>query len=181
VVTSFEEPPNEIDVLSEAVDPLPRLPVRQSGHRVRRIDGEPGSQTELDPAVGDVVEREGLAGQHRRVAQRDLGDDGRKPVRVGGLRYSGKRRPCLEPWYDRIRPVDEVIGQRDDLQAEFLQPNDARLQFFPPDVRQEQHMEPQRVALAAFSHPGGHRSVAARSLARSSAVNRNPSSVLATR
>src|SRR5215217_5970785 len=64
-----EHPAYQLDVFAEAVDALPRLPIRHADHDGRWIDADPRAQTELDAAVRDVIEGEDLAGQHRRVAQ----------------------------------------------------------------------------------------------------------------
>ena len=160
-----EHRPDDLDVLLEPIDALLGVPVGQAGHRVRRVVHEAGAETELDATVRDLVEGQHLASQHRRISKRDLGDRRRQPDRRRRIGEGGQRGPRLEPWRFRSRPVDKVIGQRGDFDAQLLEPQDALSELGPRDVREQQDVEAEWIAhlrkSGTATPPAGH-SMAAR-------------------
>ena len=62
----------------------------------------PGADTQLEPAVGNDVQRRGHIGQHRGMAVVDSGDKRADPQPLGGLRQRGEGRPAFQTWARRV-------------------------------------------------------------------------------
>ena len=104
-----QEAIDDLDIFREPGDAFLRLPVGDADHAVRRVVHEARPQPDLESAMRDVIERQGLASEQRRVPEWDLRNaaaesDGRR----GGCQPS-ECRPGLEPRTRRVGPVDEMI------------------------------------------------------------------------
>ena len=77
-----------------------------------------GADAELEPAVGDDVERRGHVGQHGGMPVVDAGDQHADAQPLGGLRQRGQRDPALQArpggvGEDRIEVVERPAGLED--------------------------------------------------------------------
>src|SRR5437763_3561850 len=73
-----------------------------------------GADAQLQPAVGDDVDRRGHIGQHRRVAVDDPGHQHADPEPLGGLGQRGRHRPAFQTRAGRIREdrIEVIEGPR---------------------------------------------------------------------
>ena len=138
-----EQEVHDRDVLAKAGGALRIRPVRDPHHVVGGVDRQAQAQPHVEASRGDVVHGEGLAREHRGVAQRNLRDAGAQ-ADAGGL--AGRRReqgPGLEPGARRIGPVHEVVRDRGDIEAERLQPPETAGELVPGRVRKGEDLKSQ--------------------------------------
>ena len=140
-----QQPVDDLDILPEPGDPFLRTPILDAHHPIRRVDFQADAEPDIEPAAGNVIGGERLQREQGRVAQRDLGDQGREPNARRCLGDGSKLRPQLEPGSLAAGPIDEMIGEADGIEAKLLDLPAAAQKFGPRHVRQHEHGEAELV------------------------------------
>jgi hypothetical protein len=134
-----QQPIDDLDILTEAGDPLLRAPVLDAHHPIRGIDHQAGPQADVEPAAGDVIGRQRLQRKVGGVPQGNLGDQGRQANPGGCLGNGGNLGPQLEPRPLVPGPIDKMVGEADAVEPELLDLAAAAQEFGPGHVWQHEH------------------------------------------
>ena len=114
-----------------------RLPVGGKGEAVGLVLGlvPAGADPELDPAAGDVVDRDDVLRQHRGRPERDRRDHRPEPDPLGHRGERGQRRPGVERARGRAAEDGEVVvGAEQPLEADALGGAGERAPLLPGDA-----------------------------------------------
>ena len=107
----------DLDRLAEAGDQLGFVRKGDAEHLV--LGHEPaGAEAELEAAAGDVVDRDRLLGQQRRVAEGVAGDQDAEADALRGQSQPSQQRPGLEDRAVQLERRHVVIGQPEAVEAD---------------------------------------------------------------
>ena len=98
---------HDLDHLVGAADALVHVPLRDAGHRVVRLE-DTTPYAEVESAAGDVVDGDGLFGEHRGGAVDHVAHEHRQPDAArhcGPSRYDAPAIQELDGWVERVAHV----------------------------------------------------------------------------
>ena len=128
--------PLAVDLLELPLELVEALAGRGEGQAVGLVLGlvPAGADSELDPAAGDVVDRDHVLRQHRGRPERDRRDHRPEPDPLGHRGERGQRRPGVEGAGGRAAEDGEVVvGAEQPLEADALGGAGERAPLLPGD------------------------------------------------